>query len=636
MSTPNVDLSKLDLKQVAPIISIGDYLSTKSRHLVIPPWQREYVWQIGENNEVGALLEDLKEFLESGQEEYWLGPIILCEEPRESGMFWLIDGQQRTLTLLIFAMVAKKFMIQNKLLEPASEQHARILTLLCDSASDNTGAYLPRVTMDRGKADSILNTIFLWSGQPDNEKTRELLEDREDWTQTQKNLASVAEWIYEAKFEKEWIKNQEFVNSIGKLLSSVKLIELHLPNVQLALTVFDRINNRGADLNSADLVKNRIFQYEKDEDFLGITEDWREMRSKLSESSLTRLRDPIFLLRALAVNRQGEESSEIKEPLKKGKKITYNDLTEFWSSRLDPNRDGSKMKKITSKELVEKLLDGSRWLSKLSKEEYPLRKDLDLNDLYFSRYLKTIQHFPLLLAARHLDTEVFALVAKQVHARTSFYYLSGERTQEFENMVPEWAFELSSLPKGADLKAVREIYSNYSISDQAFVDLFQSFSVWSYKDSSEKKKIRAVLAQLSRVVDKTCGKELRLSPKSYFETARRKSKHGWDIDHIEPKASDPRDSIFQTIGNLVLLDPTDNQSSGKKKPNLKVKNYSSCPLFLTKTLVGVEANPYKKRIENFLSKLKLKQDFDLDNWDDKQVSKRTKFYFEILKDHLTV
>jgi len=533
-------------------------------------------------------------------------------------------------------MVAKKYMTKNKLLMPNSESHARILTLLCDSVSDSAGAYFPRVSMDRGKADSILQTIFLWSGQPDDDKTRELLEDRDSWTQTQRNLATVAEWIYESKFEKSWIKPEEFVDSIGKLLASVKLIELHLPNVQTALTVFDRINNRGADLNSADLVKNRIFQFESDEEFSRITDEWREMRTLLSECSLTRLRDPIFLLRALAVNRQGEESKQVQDPLTKGRKITYNELTDFWSIRLDPSKENPKFKKITSTELVKQLVDGSRWLSKLSKEEYLHKSNIEIDDLYFSRYLKTVQHYPLLLAARHLNQDVFSLVAKQVHSRTAFYFLSGERTQEFENVVPEWAFELAALPQDADEKAVRDIYAHYSITEKGFSELYQSLSSWSYKDASERKKIRAVLAQLSKVVDKVCGKELRNSPKSYFEVAKRKSKHGWDIDHIEPRASDPRESIFQTIGNLVLLEPPDNRSSGKKHPSTKSKNYSNCALYLTKTLVGVEPQPYKKRIEKFLNSLNLRQDFDLLNWDETQVKNRTHFYFEILKDHLKV
>lgn len=636
MLTKKLNFQELDLRTVAPILSIGDYLSTKSRHLIIPPWQREYVWQTGENGEVGELLDDFKEFLNSDQEEYWLGPIILCEQPKGSGNFWLIDGQQRTLTLLIFAMVAKKYMTYRKLLVQNLENHARLLTLLFDSVSDSAGAYLPRVTMDRGKADSILQTIFLWSGQPDDEKNRELLEERDTWTQTQKNLANVAEWIFESKFKHGWISDGSFVDSIGRILNSVKLVELHLPSVQTALTVFDRINNRGADLNSADLVKNRIFQYETDEQFTKITEDWRQMRINLGESSLTRLRDPIFLLRALAVIRQGEESTKVEEPLKTGRKITYNELSDFWAERLNPSKASSKFENISSAQLVEQLLEGSKWLSYLSKEKYPRKGEVEIQDLYFSRYLKIVQHYPILLAGKHLNFEAFSLLAKQVHARTSFYFLSGERTQEFENVVPAWAFDVAALDAGAKESSLRNIYKKYEISEKQFEELYESMSRWSYKDATERRKIRAVLAQISKVVDGVCGKELRSSPGAYFEVARKKSKHGWDLDHIEPKASDPKESIFQTIGNLVLLEPPDNRSKGKVKPLAKAKNYSNSVLYLTKTLVGVEVSPYKRRIDKYLTELGLAQDFDLENWNEKQIKKRTKFYFEILKDHLQV
>ena len=57
----------------APIRSIAQYLTQPNRKLIIPPWQREYVWQVGENGEVGDLLNDLKEFIENGQESYLIG-----------------------------------------------------------------------------------------------------------------------------------------------------------------------------------------------------------------------------------------------------------------------------------------------------------------------------------------------------------------------------------------------------------------------------------------------------------------------------------------------------------------------------------------------------------------------------------
>jgi len=623
----------------APIQSIGEYFSQQERNLVIPPWQREYVWQVGESGEVGELLSDLREFAESKSGEYWLGSVILCEEPHGSKNYWLIDGQQRSITLLLFIMAAKKYMVNHKLLISGNENHARLLTLCSDCISAAPGGYIARVSMDRGKADSILQSIYLWSGIADDvEKGNELLEEKDSWTQTQKNLANVADWIYGQFLEtKKWVPDDKFVDYFDKIINNVKIIELHLPTIQDALTVFDRINNRGADLNSSDLIKNRIFQHASDEDFSEISDSWRLMRKNLSSTSLTRLKDPTYLLRTLAMIRQGTEKHHSEETLKKGSKITYNELSKFWSDRLDPKQKNNlRIVSIKSEELVKELLESSTWLTDLSNESIPRSKSLILKDLFFSRYLKIVQHYPMLLAGRHLSEESFALLVRQVHARTAFYYLAGERTQDFEKMVPEWTFEIAALTHSAKPAEVRKIYESYEITEKSFSELGQSMQLWSYRDGTEKKKIRAVLSQLSRSVDGLCGKELRKSPEAYFETVKKGTKFGWDIDHVEARRSDPKESIFHSIGNLVLLHPIDNRSKGKAKSADKAANYSDCSLILTKTLVGIKANPDKKKVEGYFDSLKVDYDFDLSTWDEKQIKLRTKFYFALLKDHLTV
>jgi hypothetical protein len=623
----------------APIQSIGEYFSQRERNLIIPPWQREYVWQVGESGEVGELLSDLREFAESKSTEYWLGSVILCEEPHGSKDYWLIDGQQRSLTLLIFIMAAKKYMVNHKLLVSGNENHARLLTLCSDSISAAPGGYIARVSMDRGKADSILQSIYFWSSVGDEiEKGSELLEEKDSWTQTQKNLANVADWIYGQFLEtKKWVPDNKFVDYFDKIINNVKIVELHLPTIQDALTVFDRINNRGADLNSSDLIKNRIFQHSTDDDFTEISDNWRLMRKNLSSTSLTRLKDPTYLLRTLAIIRQGAEKNHSDETLKKGSKITYNELSKFWSDRLDPKQKSNpRILPIKSQDLVSEMLESSTWLAALSNEVVPHSKSHILKDLYFSRYLKIVQHYPMLLAGRQLSEESFALLARQVHARTAFYYLSGERTQDFEKMVPEWTFEISALPNTAKPADIRKIYENYEISEKAFSELEQSMQLWSYRDGTEKKKIRAVLSQLSRSLDGLCGKELRKSPEAYFETAKKGAKFGWDLDHVEARRSDPKDSIFHSIGNLVLLHPIDNRSKGKAKSVDKEANYSDCSLILTKTIVGIKANPDKKKVEKYLDSLKINYDFDLSTWSEKQIKLRTKFYFALLKDHLTI
>ena len=113
--------------KVAPILPLGQYLSGKdllpadpknphaqmpSRLLVVPPWQREYVWAPTDDGEVGTLLKDLAEFFEEGSDDYLMGSILLSHGGKESNERLLIDGQQRTLTYSILIMAVLKY-VQN-------------------------------------------------------------------------------------------------------------------------------------------------------------------------------------------------------------------------------------------------------------------------------------------------------------------------------------------------------------------------------------------------------------------------------------------------------------------------------------------------------------------------------------------
>ena len=76
----------------APILTLGHYLSGKDlllkdpnsphvkytdRLLVVPPWQREYVWSPTQDGEVGQLLLDLRDFVNGSEIDYLMGSVLL-------------------------------------------------------------------------------------------------------------------------------------------------------------------------------------------------------------------------------------------------------------------------------------------------------------------------------------------------------------------------------------------------------------------------------------------------------------------------------------------------------------------------------------------------------------------------------
>jgi hypothetical protein len=660
----------------APILSLAKYLSgdgqiipskpfeaVENRLLVIPPWQREYVWAASATGEVGVLLDDLEDFVTGTEDDYLMGSVLLSHSPKETHHRLVIDGQQRSLTYSILIMCVLKHIQNAKLLTKQINSsdsavvkantdkinaESELLQLMNKSVSENSAMFMPRISMPHQKANQILQNIFQWSKMPDGEEADLFLEEKDHWTQTQRNLVAVAVWIYEKKLmTQEWIKNEDLISAMEKIMNGVKFLQVTLSSQQEAIAIFDRINSRGALLDSGDLIKNRIFQsVESDDDFTQISNSWGEMNESLADCSLKRMREPKFLLRALALENQDitpHLTVDSSEPAtkKNAPKITYEKLTTYWGERLSPEEHHDhKIKRINPFDFADMLVSSSAWLQKLSNEQN--LKGKALKELYFSRYLGSVQHYPMLLAGRHIeDFAVLERLARQVHNRTAFYLLSEERTQDFEAMVPTWTALIAKLGPKATLKELDDIYNKrIKVSDSEIDALILQMRSWSYK-SPDKKKIRAVLSQLTRIIDQVAGREDKESPASYFYTKKdtkkdTKNSKAWDIDHIQPSKGAGKDSYVHKIGNLVLLYADHNSLKKAVKPKDKEDVYKDSHLKLTQSLISINVDSERKKVDEYLKKIGFKGDsWDLDSWDESSMQSRENLYAVLLKHHLT-
>lgn len=648
----------------APILSLGVYLGgmkapsgtssvgfqeQPNRILVVPPWQREYVWSTGGDGEVATLLKDLKSFVDSNESDYLMGSILLSHGNSENTNERLvIDGQQRTLTFSILLLCILKH-VQNKKKEihhlgssEMNNQEDETLTILRYCVSSDINMYGERISMPHSKANETLLQLFQWSRMADGEESDLFTEEKSHWTQTQKNLVDVALWIYNEKLKnQEWIANSDLLLSVRKILLGVKFLQVTLTSEKEAISIFDRINSRGASLNSGDLVKNRIFQSVNDEDFQKVSKYWLEMSEWLAQCSLKRMKEPKFLLRALALSNideiEAESLSEHPERIDETyNKITYEHLTDYWGERLEPNGPNSnKVKKIDPLAFAQELSDSSEFLHSLSIEKNSAGESL--RELYFSRFLGSVQHFPILLAGRSIsDPNVLKHLVRQVHNRTTYYLLSEERTQAFESMVPLWTKKVASLGATASIADLDEIYTEHiTFSVRQLDDLMEQMRLWSYI-KSDKKKIRAVLAQLTRILDAAGGVEDPGSPNSYFSTTKDDNQLSWDIDHILPRKNNSKDPSLHTIGNLVLLKYNHNRLKGASTPIEKRDVYAGSHVLLTQTLVGIGIESERKKVEKFLEKSKVSaKPWDLSNWDQNSIKSREDFYCDLLRSHMT-
>lgn len=647
----------------APILPLSKYLSgsdlipkdfampqqnEKDRLLTVPPWQREYVWSPTDDGEVGVLLKDLRDFVVDQDDDYLMGSILLSHG-KESHERILIDGQQRTLTYTILIMCVLKHVQNSRNLvhhlgtdaEKALEDETLTKMRACISADLNL--YIPRISMPHQRANEMLQSIFHWSKIADGEESDTFIEEKDSWTQTQRNLIEVAIWIYDKKLKAEtWIPNKFLLNYMRRILEKVMFLQVTFSTQQEAIAIFDRINSRGALLDSGDLIKNRIFQsVEEDESFNRISASWMTMNESLAKCSLKRMKEPKYLLRALALADQDIQrypTNDSDEPDTKltAPKITYERLTSYWGDKLAPKQTlGNSRAGIDPFKFADDLVHASQWLYALSTEKTIKEKKLD--ELYFSRYLNSVQHYPILLAGRYINNlSVFRHLVRQVHNRTAFYLLSEERTQDFESLVPTWTALISKLGSSADIDKLDEIYeTNVKVSDGSIDALIEQMRNWSYA-TSERKKIRAVLSQLTRLVDIAGGKEDKDSPKSYFSTRKDENKESWDLDHVLPKKVAPKDPLIHGIGNLVLLKADHNSLKKASSPSEKKDVYIGSQLLLTQSLVKVTIDVERKRIEKYLSEVGITtSNWSLSGWDEKSIKAREDFYCALLKNHLT-
>jgi hypothetical protein len=614
-----------------PVLTLKEYLS-QNRTLIIPPWQREYSWSVSEDEQVDTLMKDLLQFLRNPQsEEYLIGSVVLCSLPTQESRPLLIDGQQRTLTLTLLLMCCQKYLKTYNLIDGNSNSDTQLASDITGCINGNAyGTLAPRVEMKRADADVTLRELYDWSIVP-GEFDKSVFKNMDKKNLTQKNLISSAEFIFRKMMGNEktskdgvvsgkpgnWLSSDEMKSGMSKLLNKVKLIQVSVDDKRESISVFDHINNRGMALNPADLVKNLMFESVKDAEFDVISDNWNSMTEALMKTKKSRLQDPRYLLRALSHIEYGAHES-------------YDNLDIYWSKKFLENQNDPQ-KGIGAIDFSKKLPKFAVELQSLVLRDKNYK--FPLSEIYLSGELGSVQHYSVLLAGCHLTSkETFNLLCRQVNLRTLLYMFAQEKTQLFDAMIPDWAASVKNLEANASKADLIKVYNDFANPDEKlFASLKENMISWDYTNTSEKKKIRTVLALLSIELNALCNQSMKI------EDAMRARKiqgenHPWELEHVLPQSKE-KNGVFQSIGNLVLLSSADNNNLSSSAPSLKKDHYLQCSLVLTKTLSTLDlANTTQSnKIRQLFTDLEIEEvNWDLDNWDESSISARVDFYHSYL------
>ena len=208
--------------------------------MVVPFFQRHYVWE--EEQHWERFMEDIDHVIAEGQ-EHFMGPLILKQESTATNdpeRRTVIDGQQRLTTLLLlFKCLADFFGESNK-------EHSKFFNEFL-FINDGEGKDVPSLIHSRIDREVFEKII---TGRPVEEEP-------------QSQINECYKYLKKVVKEKSW----EF-ESCKKLRNKIFFLCIDLDKDEDEQQIFDSLNSTGQSLTSTEIIKNLIFDNDKDREGL--------------------------------------------------------------------------------------------------------------------------------------------------------------------------------------------------------------------------------------------------------------------------------------------------------------------------------------------------------------------------------
>lgn len=205
------------------------------------PWhQRYYDWKV---EQVGELLSDLKDALDTNKTCYFLGSIMLVR-PTNPQPWRINDGQQRLITLsLLIASFCRRFARKR----PRDRSRETIALRGLFDRPDNQTSQL----VDSSRYEPRIEP-------PKNDKSKyvQILRGHDIGT----NGLLTAAWNIVDIFV-EGMSRSAMEDFFDFLMQKVEISILYIPGYVDANSVFEALNARGKSLDDVDLIRNRLYSY---------------------------------------------------------------------------------------------------------------------------------------------------------------------------------------------------------------------------------------------------------------------------------------------------------------------------------------------------------------------------------------
>lgn len=270
----NLQASQQDLKG---IFGTGD-------RFIIPSYQRPYSW---EYDQCSQLFSDILEAFEEGK-EFFVGNILMAKSPVEKNRPRVVDGQQRLLTIwLMFKVMYLLYPELNDLKKvvavPAREGDKTFPKIISEVFETDDPKDIPSIhEMTLQQLETEYQGVLDKKGN---------IRENVIKSRIKINLFYLYRWIQAKRKEYDDDRMKDFIFFV---LENVSVLPIELTGTDMedasdrALVIFETLNNRGMDLEDADIFKERLYRKAvsvKEKDMF--IQNWTDLKSLVEDVGMT-------------------------------------------------------------------------------------------------------------------------------------------------------------------------------------------------------------------------------------------------------------------------------------------------------------------------------------------------------------
>ncbi|MBC1528665.1 DUF262 domain-containing protein [Listeria seeligeri] len=520
--------------------SLGSYIMENVYK--IPNYQREYSW---EESELEDLWMDLNQIINKETESHFFGQIVIHVDKKENDKL-IIDGQQRTSTAVIFLAAMRDLFTE---IHDEGWPDARF------ESDDITTKFIGRYTQNRDE-----RKLFL--GESDKEyfssRVQSLSTEKygfQKLTKSQKRIDSAYNYFY-----RKLVESMELVETLEGKYTILKryfidftekctVMFVETDDVNEAFIIFETLNARGRDLETADLLKNHLFRVANKKIDI-VKEDWQQMLDTLGKIDTTKY------------------------------------IRHFWNSQNLFIREKDLYKVIRKK--ITTTLEATNFMKDLLRlsEVYSGMVN-PAEDNFFDTDIQQVLADIKILGAQSFYPIILAMVKKDFDSKEIYevltvmevlivrnFVVSGLVANKYETEFSKIAFRIYQEDIG-EVEEIMDLLRKNIIGDSDFLHNFSSFEI------KKKPSIRYILKKINDSYSKEMA-VLNDNNKIHIEHIMPVKANDWNIikeDHGE---------YLWKLGNLTLLGGEYNKKSTNKVFNEKKGVYEFSQVQLTKELLEYE------------------------------------------------